>query len=315
MLIVPFFTYNANTWAEDPTGMYCIDKSILSIESNAIKESRSHCEKVIKNLKLDVCAHYSSVLKQVKKKLPNFSLDSITQAFAYRQKYPEKFKGNPRYMMVADYSLNADSVRSVQIDLYSGEIKTRKISHGRTSDKSAANTGIFETCKKNGVRTNATRPGFFQVNNTYASSGSCSTKNKDGSINNYGKFLKKYGKPLYGCSHGEFRDDNNKLVYGWPYLGEGYPAGHNGIRMTGLNLGVNDEARDNGVVMHGAWYNQGSTMGRSYGCPAFHPKEFKSVADALKDGALFYSYTPKCSDDMKKVLKSIPNWQNTCKVY
>ena len=268
----------------------------------------------VNNMNNDPCDIYPAVIKKVKKNLPNFSIDSINQAFAYRKKNSHMFKENPRYMMIADYSLNASKVRSIQIDLYTGKIVARKVSHGRTSDKGSHNSGVFNGCKKNGVRTNATRPGFFKIGNTYASSGSCKTKNRSGKLNNYGKYLNSHLKPEYGCSHGEFRDSNNKLIYGWPYLGSGYPAGHNGLRMEGLNYGVNDQAAAKGVVMHGAWYNQGALMGRSYGCPAFHPDQFKSVVDALKGGALFYSYTPKCSDDMKKILKSIPSWKKACSI-
>lgn len=271
--------------------------------------------KVVKLLNNDPCSVYPKVVKKIKKSYPKMSIDSITQAFAYRKKNSASFTGNPRYLMVADYSQNADKVRSMQIDLYTGEVVGRKVSHGRTSDKGSGNSGVFSGCKVNKKRTNATRPGFFKVENTYASSGSCETKKSNGELNSYGKYLKKYGKkPKYGCSHGEFRDKNGKLEYGWPYLGKGYPADHNGMRMKGLVKGVNDKAKANGVVMHGAWYNQGSGMGRSYGCPAFHPDEFRSVADALKDGALYYSYTPKCEDDMKLVLKTIPNWKKACSI-
>lgn len=293
---------NENAEAE----LQCVEE-LQSTSKEAIYLAGSSGE-VIKNMNNDPCKVYSKAIRNIKKINSKFDMDSVKQAFAYRKKNAGTFKGNPRYMMIADYSQTATKVRSMQIDLYTGEVVGRKISHGRTSDKGSHNSGVFNTCKRsNGTRTNATRPGFFKVENTYASSGGCTS-------DNYKKHVRIYGKPKFGCSHGEFRDKNGRLVYGWPYLGSGYPNGHNGIRMDGLNKGVNDKAKSNGVVMHGAWYNQGDQMGRSYGCPAFHPDEFRSVADALKDGALYYSYTPKCADDMKKILTEIPNWKNVCSI-
>ncbi len=311
MATILLFTFNYSSFAEDQNEnikveVQCVEE--LQGTSEAALYLAGSSGEVVKSMNNDPCDVYSKAVRNIKKLNSKFDMNSVKQAFAYRKKKSATFKGNPRYMMIADYSQNATKKRSMQIDLYTGEVVARKVSHGRTSDKGSGNTGVFNTCtKSNGTRTNATRPGFFKVENTYPSSGGCTSEN-------YKKHVRLYGKPKYGCSHGEFRDRSGKLVYGWPYLGKGYPAGHNGIRMEGLNKGVNDKAKSNGVVMHGAWYNQGAQMGRSYGCPAFHPDEFRGVADALKDGALYYSYTPKCANDMKKILAEIPDWKRVCSI-
>ena len=217
-------------------------------------------------------------------------------------------------MMIADYSQNSTKSRSIQIDLSTGNVVARKVSHGRNSN-GPKHDGTFAQCKKNGKRTNATRPGFFKMGNTYASKGSCKLKNSNGSSTTFAKMKKLYGVvPKTACGHGEFRDKKGVLKWGWPMLGKPYPSGHNGLRMEGLNKGVNDKAASNGVVMHGAWYNQQTVMGRSYGCPAFHPNEFRSVVDSLKGGAMFYAYTPACKSDMTTILKSIPNWKKACSI-
>lgn len=269
-------------------------------------------KKIINCLAVDPCENFKMIINNIKNDHPNFSIDSIKQAFAYKIKYKSIFKDNPNHMMVADYSQNSKNSRSLQIDLSTGKIIARKVSHGRTSN-GPKHDGTFKQCKKNGSRTNATRPGFFKMGNTYASIGSCKLKNSSGNPTTFAKMKSKYGVfPKTACGHGEFRDKDGNLKWGWPMLGKPYPSGHNGLRMQGLNKGVNDRAASNGVVMHGAWYNQTDVMGRSYGCPAFHPDEFRGVVDAIKNGGMFYAYTPSCTDDMKSILESVPSWENVC---
>ncbi len=77
-------------------------------------------------------------------------------------------------------------------------------------------------------------------------------------------------------------------------------VGHNGysLRMDGLEPGINDNARDRSIVMHGASYvdplqalRQGR-LGRSLGCPALQPSVAHAVIDSLKQGQMLFAYFP-----------------------
>ena len=95
----------------------------------------------------------------------------------------------------------------------------------------------------------------------------------------------------------------------WTNLG----GGRNAVKMDGLSGDLNDHARDKGVVMHGAGYNTGDTMGRSWGCPAFTPGDARNILNTLTGGALYYSYVgDNCSSDQSIVDNSLPNWEYTC---
>ena len=77
-------------------------------------------------------------------------------------------------------------------------------------------------------------------------------------------------------------------------------VGHNGysLRMDGLEPGINDNARDRSIVMHGASYvdplqalRQGR-LGRSLGCPALRPGVAHALIDSLKQGQMLFAYYP-----------------------
>jgi hypothetical protein len=78
-------------------------------------------------------------------------------------------------------------------------------------------------------------------------------------------------------------------------------VGGNGysMRMDGLEPGVNDNARDRLIVMHGAPYvnpeqaTRQGRLGRSYGCPAVRSAVANQVIDVLKDGQLIFAYYPQ----------------------
>ncbi len=70
------------------------------------------------------------------------------------------------------------------------------------------------------------------------------------------------------------------------------------LRMAGLEAGVNDNARDRAIVMHGADYvsrsfiSQHGRLGRSWGCPAMRPEVSRQVIDLVKDGGAVFAYYP-----------------------
>lgn len=70
------------------------------------------------------------------------------------------------------------------------------------------------------------------------------------------------------------------------------------LRLRGLEVGVNDKARERAIVIHGAPYvstqliaSQGR-LGRSLGCPALRPAIARQVIDTIRDGAFLFAYYP-----------------------
>jgi hypothetical protein len=77
-------------------------------------------------------------------------------------------------------------------------------------------------------------------------------------------------------------------------------VGSNGysLRLRGLETGVNDQARNRAIVIHGARYvstqliaAQGR-IGRSLGCPALRPAVARPLIDTIRDGAFLFAYYP-----------------------
>lgn len=75
------------------------------------------------------------------------------------------------------------------------------------------------------------------------------------------------------------------------------------LRLNGLEKGVNDNARERAIVVHGADYatdafikKHGKT-GRSFGCPAVSDEVSKELINTIKDGTLLWIYVP----DSKKI--------------
>lgn len=76
--------------------------------------------------------------------------------------------------------------------------------------------------------------------------------------------------------------------------------GKNGfsLRLDGQETGINDKARDRGVVIHGADYvskqfiaNNGK-LGRSQGCPALPLEKNEQIISLLKGGSCLFIYHP-----------------------
>lgn len=66
-----------------------------------------------------------------------------------------------------------------------------------------------------------------------------------------------------------------------------------GMRMTGVSGSFNDQARERGVVAHGAPYVTASGAGRSEGCPAVEPARAERLLPLLSNGALVFLFAPK----------------------
>ena len=76
------------------------------------------------------------------------------------------------------------------------------------------------------------------------------------------------------------------------YLGKhGYS-----LKLEGLEKGINDNAMERSIVMHGASYvSEGiikikGYLGRSWGCPAVPEKYSKPIIDKIKNGSCIFIY-------------------------
>jgi len=81
--------------------------------------------------------------------------------------------------------------------------------------------------------------------------------------------------------------------------GETYAGRHGlSLRLRGLDPGLNDNAEEREIVVHGAPYvNQDvvralGRLGRSLGCPAVRPEVASRIIQTIKDGTFVFAYYP-----------------------
>lgn len=98
---------------------------------------------------------------------------------------------------------------------------------------------------------------------------------------------------------------------GFYATGEIYQGKHGvSLRLDGLERGVNDNARQRAVVMHGADYVSDSfiqnhkRLGRSQGCPAIPVELTNDIIQVIKEKSCLYIYHPSRSFIMEKELIS-----------
>jgi hypothetical protein len=99
-----------------------------------------------------------------------------------------------------------------------------------------------------------------------------------------------------------------KSSLGFYSTGETYKGKHGmSLRLDGLEKGVNNNARERGVVMHSANYVSNSfikcnkRLGRSQGCPAIPEESLQEIVNTIKDKSCLFIYHPSRS------LKTISN--------
>lgn len=102
-----------------------------------------------------------------------------------------------------------------------------------------------------------------------------------------------------------------KSSLGFYATGEIYQGKHGAsLRLDGLENGVNSNARQRGVVMHGADYVSESfirnhkRLGRSQGCPALPVELTDDIIQLIKDKSCLYIYHPSRSFAMEERLIS-----------
>lgn len=83
------------------------------------------------------------------------------------------------------------------------------------------------------------------------------------------------------------------------YLTQETYQGSNGysLRLDGLEEGINDNARQRAIVVHGAAYANPSViksgrLGRSFGCPALPQALARPIIDTIKGGSVMFIYAP-----------------------
>ncbi len=85
------------------------------------------------------------------------------------------------------------------------------------------------------------------------------------------------------------------------YVTSGTYNGKNGfsMRLEGLEAGINSNALNRAIVIHGAPYvsqgfiNARGYIGRSHGCPALPENLNKPIIETIKDGSLLFIYSTK----------------------
>ncbi len=93
--------------------------------------------------------------------------------------------------------------------------------------------------------------------------------------------------------------ESYKSSLGFYITGEVYNGKHGkSLKLDGLEKGINDNARDRAVVMHGANYVSSSfiknnrRLGRSLGCPAIPEEMTDEIIDAIKHKSCLFIYHP-----------------------
>lgn len=99
---------------------------------------------------------------------------------------------------------------------------------------------------------------------------------------------------FFSNAHGSLKTSLGLFVTETPYVGRnGYS-----LRLRGLDRGVNDNALDRAIVMHGASYVSAAIaaklgrLGRSWGCPAVSAEVAHDIIDTIKGGSAIFAYGP-----------------------
>ena len=98
----------------------------------------------------------------------------------------------------------------------------------------------------------------------------------------------------FSNTHGSLATSLGLFVTAGTYIGSnGYS-----LRLRGLEKGVNDNAWDRAIVMHGAHYVSSiavralGRLGRSWGCPAVRSEISQKLINTIRGGSALFAYYP-----------------------
>lgn len=98
------------------------------------------------------------------------------------------------------------------------------------------------------------------------------------------------------------KKESNKSSLGFYATGEVYQGKHGlSLKLDGLERGVNDNARQRAIVIHGADYvsesflKNHSRLGKSHGCPAVPMGLSKKIIETIKNKSCLFIYYPNCT--------------------
>lgn len=100
-------------------------------------------------------------------------------------------------------------------------------------------------------------------------------------------------------SHFSNRESSKESSLG-TYITKDTYIGHKGysLNIQGLDRGINDNAYNRRVVIHGAWYvepdfiRKAGRAGLSWGCPAVAATLAKPLINTIKNGSVIFAYFP-----------------------
>ncbi|MEI7508964.1 MAG: murein L,D-transpeptidase catalytic domain family protein [Flavobacterium sp.] len=105
------------------------------------------------------------------------------------------------------------------------------------------------------------------------------------------------------AKHFSNQNQSNKSSLGFFSTGEVYHGKHGlSLKLDGLEKGINDNARQRAVVIHGADYvsedfiKAHKRLGRSQGCPAVPVELSKKIIEIIKDKSCLFIYHPSEND-------------------
>ncbi|MDP2088218.1 MAG: murein L,D-transpeptidase catalytic domain family protein [Flavobacteriaceae bacterium] len=95
------------------------------------------------------------------------------------------------------------------------------------------------------------------------------------------------------------KSESHKSSLGFYTTGETYFGKHGfSLRLDGLETGINNNARNRAIVIHGADYvsesfiQQNGRLGRSFGCPSVPIENTQQIINIIKDKSCFFVYYP-----------------------
>jgi hypothetical protein len=92
--------------------------------------------------------------------------------------------------------------------------------------------------------------------------------------------------------------ESHQSSLGYYLTGKSYIGRHGySLLLDGLEKGINDNARNRAVVIHGAPYvsqryiDSNGRLGRSFGCPALPEETASEIIDAIQEKSLLFIYS------------------------